>query len=51
MIRDIIRKKLVTLVNIPSKDNVANILTKAKPNSLFQEDRERLLYIKVPSIS
>jgi hypothetical protein len=34
-------------MNIESKDNPADILTKAKPHRVF-EDRENLLYIRNP---
>ncbi|OKO98596.1 Retrovirus-related Pol polyprotein from transposon TNT 1-94 [Penicillium subrubescens] len=50
LIRDCIRKNLITLVNIPSKANPADILTKAKPHPVFEENRRDLLHMRSPVI-
>jgi hypothetical protein len=39
-VRDLVKRDLIVLINILSKKNVANILTKVKPYSAFKEDRD-----------
>jgi hypothetical protein len=46
-VRDLVKKNLVTLINIPSKKNIADIL-KAKPHNTSEDDRNKLLYITKP---
>jgi hypothetical protein len=46
--RDLVKKNLVILINIPSKKNTADILTKAKLYSVFEDDRNKLLCITKP---
>jgi reverse transcriptase-like protein len=48
LVRDAMRKNLITLVNIPSKDNPADILTKAKQKGAFENDRDRILHMRKP---
>jgi hypothetical protein len=47
-VRDLVKRDLIILINILSKKNAANILTKAKPHSVFEEDRDKLLCITRP---
>jgi hypothetical protein len=47
-VRDLVKKNLVALINIPSKKNAADILTKAKPHGVFEDDRDKLLCITKP---
>jgi hypothetical protein len=47
-VRDLVKRDLITLINIPSKKNAADILTKAKPHSVFKEDRDKLLCMTRP---
>jgi hypothetical protein len=44
-VRDLVKRDLIILINILSKKNIADILTKAKLYSIFKEDRDKLLYI------
>jgi hypothetical protein len=44
-VRDLVKKNLIVLINIPSKKNIADILTKAKLYSVFEDNRDKLLYI------
>jgi hypothetical protein len=48
LVRDLVKRDLITLINIPSKKNAADILTKAKPHSVFEEDRDKLLCMTRP---
>jgi hypothetical protein len=50
LIRDCIRKNLITLVNILRRANPADILTKAKPHPVFEENRRDLLHMRSPVI-
>jgi hypothetical protein len=47
-VRDLVKKNLIVLINIPSKQNTADILTKEKLYSAFEDDRDKLLYITKP---
>ncbi|KAI2785827.1 hypothetical protein POX_h09588 [Penicillium oxalicum] len=49
LIRDLIKKNLIQLTSIPSKDNAADMLTKTKSNGIFQNDRTRLLHMRDPN--
>jgi hypothetical protein len=46
LVRDLIKKNLIALVKIASKENLADILTKAKPYRVFEADRENLLHMR-----
>jgi hypothetical protein len=48
LVRDLVKKNLVALINIPSKKNTADILTKAKLYSVFEDDCDKLLCITKP---
>jgi hypothetical protein len=49
LVRDLIKRNLIALINISSKDNLPDILTKSKPFSVFEDNRDNLLYMRRPS--
>jgi hypothetical protein len=48
LVRDLVKRDLIALINILSKKNAADILTKAKPHGVFEEDRDQLLCMTRP---
>jgi hypothetical protein len=48
LVRDLIKRNLIALINISSKDNPADILTKSKPFGVFEDNRDNLLQMRRP---
>jgi hypothetical protein len=40
LVRDLVKRDKIALINILSKKNAADILTKVKPHGVFEEDRD-----------